>query len=272
MTVVDNYFPFDTGSGATATSARWRLMARLWYGSGVVPSYLNALRPSLAGSVVTIQTGAVWIDGYYGESDSPKTVGVTGAGMVVARMDPTARSIACFFVPGQTVPTQNQNGIYEIPLMSITGTTTLTPKDIRQFSAPTPTGPIHARACRVAAYPTSTTLVTYGFDTISWGTGFAGGIFTCPINADYLISAQVGFATTAANQWCNIWLCKNGVGQTWGGSPDSTIANAAYTAQATDIIPCVVGDTLSVQHQYSTAGLSGRVGAPFAFMTVRALP
>jgi hypothetical protein len=269
MTVVDNYFPFDTGSGATATPARWRLMARLWYGSGVVPLYLNALRPSLAGSVVTIQTGGVWIDGYYGESDSPKTVGVSGNGMVVARMDPTARQIAFYFVANQTVPTQNLNGIYEVPIMQVTGATG---KDIRQFSAPTPTGPIHARACRVAAYTTSTTQTTYGWDTISWGTGFAGGIFTCPINADYLVTTQCGFATTGANQWYNLIICKNGVGVTWNGTPDSTVANAAYMAQATDIIPCVVGDTLSVQHHCSTTGLAGYVGAGNAYMTVRALP
>ena len=145
MTVVDNYFPFDTGPGSTATAARrWRLMARLWSSTGVVPLYLNSLVPSIAGSVVTIGPGAVWIDGYYGESDSPKTVSVSGNGMVVARMDPTARNILIIFVPNQTVPTQNQNDIYEVPLALVTSGSIL--QDIRLFaveaSTAVPTGTV----------------------------------------------------------------------------------------------------------------------------------
>ena len=121
MTIVDNYFPFDSGPGQTATAARWRLMARLWSSTGVIPLFLSAMAPTIAGSVVTVGTGAVWIDGYYGESDSPKTVGVSGNGMVVAQMDPNARQITIKFISGQSTPTRNLNGIYEVPIVQVTG-------------------------------------------------------------------------------------------------------------------------------------------------------
>lgn len=142
MTLLDNYFPFDQGAGATATPARWRSMARYFYGSGVIASYLNALRPSQSGGIVTIQPGAAWIDGFYGENDAAKTLSVSGNGMVVARMDPNARSIAFVFVPNQTTPTQTPTGIYEIPLWNVTGATGT---DIRQYSiSPPPSPPTHS--------------------------------------------------------------------------------------------------------------------------------
>ena len=128
MTIVDNYFPFDTGPGSSATASRWRLMARVWQGSGVIANYLNNMSPSIAGSVVTINTGAVWIDGYYGEIDSPKTVSISGNVIVVARMDPTARQILLTSV---TTPTQTLTGIYEVPLARVTSGTLV---DIRQFA------------------------------------------------------------------------------------------------------------------------------------------
>jgi microcystin-dependent protein len=143
---VDNYFPFTTGLGAAATVARWRLMARNWVvgGSGVLANYLNQCFPSIAGSTVTIGTGAVWVDGFYGEIDTPKTLTISGNGMVVARMDPTAQIVEMVFVANQTVPTQNLTGIYEVGIAQISGGT-LT--DLRPLLQPTinlalPTGMI----------------------------------------------------------------------------------------------------------------------------------
>jgi hypothetical protein len=275
VTIVDNYFPFDTGPGSTATAARWRLMGRLWYGSGVVPSYLNACAPSIAGSVVTIQTGAVWIDGYYGEIDSPKTVAVTGNGMVVLRMDPVARQILVVFVPNQTVPTQLLTGIYEVPVMQVTGATG---KDIRIFSAPVPSGPVHAKVTRAGNFWTPSTYAVLPFDTVVYGSGFTGGVYTCPINADYLVSAQVGIETTAAGQWLNIWLQRTPVGASvinfnWNGSPSAQGASQVLVAHLTDVVPCSVGDKLQLTWLASTANLGGAngQGAIQTFMTVRAL-
>ena len=130
MTLVDNYFPFDTAPGNNASSARWRLMARLWCGSGVVPGYLSSFAPTLAGSVITTQSGAAWIDGFYGEMDESKTFTTSGNGMLVARMDPTAEQILLMFIPGQTTPTQSPTGLYEVPIARVTSGALV---DIRQF-------------------------------------------------------------------------------------------------------------------------------------------
>lgn len=271
MTIVDNYFPFDgTGPGATATAARWRLMARLWSGSGVVPLFLNSLRPSIAGSVVTIATGAVWIDGYYGEIDAPKSVSVSGNGMVVARMDPAARQIALYFVANQTVPVQNLTGNYEIPLMQVTGSTG---KDIRQFAAPIGT-PVHARAFRAGVWSSATTTYTFGFDSISYGSGFtvgAAAFFTCPINGDYLVTAHAGYIAAAVGQWYNLFLCKNGSQVAWSNN-HAALVGQYLTVNPTDIIPCTVGDQLSLQHSSSQNGNQGLVGSYMSYMTVRYLP
>lgn len=139
MTLVDSYFPFDSGPGAGATQARWRVMSRTLGTSGIIPGYLNSMAPTIAGSVVTINTGAAWIDGFYGEitSTTPaKNVTVTGAGMVVACADPTDHSVKIFFRAGQVTPAQptNGQGIFEIPLAQITGTSTFTLTDTRQYA------------------------------------------------------------------------------------------------------------------------------------------
>lgn len=132
MTLVDNFFPFDTGSGAGATPARWRLMARTWATSGILPRYLNQMAPTIAGSVVTIDTGAAWIDGFYGENGAIKNISATGNGMVVVRADPNSRQIVIAFVANQSVPTQSLVDIYEIPVCRVTaGVIT----DIRQFTS-----------------------------------------------------------------------------------------------------------------------------------------
>lgn len=138
MTLVDNYFPFDTGAGAAATPARWRLMARNWCGPGIIPGYHNQCIPTLAGSVVTVDTGAVWIDGFYGENAAPKGISVAGGdGMLVARADPTGRQVIFVYVVGQTVATQSLTDIYEIPIVRMTaGAMT----DIRQFASAGPGG------------------------------------------------------------------------------------------------------------------------------------
>ena len=192
MTIVDNYFPFDSGAGAVATAARWRLMARLWSSTGVIPLFLNSLAPTIAGSVVTIAPGAVWIDGYYGESDSPKTLSVSGNGMVVARMDPTAREILFVFVPNQTTPTRDQNGIYEVPLMQITGGSTGT--DIRLFAVEAatavPTGTIFDYAgatipsgwllCDGSLVSRTTYAALYGILGGAWGANDGSTNFKLP--------------------------------------------------------------------------------------------
>lgn len=171
MTLIDNYFPFDVGAGQAATSDRWRHMARLWYQSGVVPGYANQCRPTIAGSVVTIDLGALWIDGFYGEITIAKTVSVSGSGQVVARMDPTGRDIILVFVSGQNSPTQNLTGIYEVPLAQVaSGVLT----DIRQFSVPLRL-PTHTVVAETLMRPTGNS-ITASTNATTWLNWWAMGI------------------------------------------------------------------------------------------------
>jgi hypothetical protein len=265
---LDSFFPFDQGQGLNASQPRWRLMARLFYGSGVVPGYLNQFNATLAGGVLTIQSGGAWIDGFYGETAGNKALPVTN-GTVVARMDPTGRQIIFALLPTPQQPTQNLTDIYEIPLWVITGTSL---SDARQFANAVPGKAARGKVHRVAGYGTSTTPTIYGFDTIEYGSNWSSGsTFVCPYAADYLCHAQVGFATTGAGQWYNVKLMHNNVSTAWSGTPFGTLAGSAQVCQATDVIPCKAGDTLQVQHQCSTTGLQGYVGADRAYFVVRAL-
>lgn len=121
---VDNYFPFDTGVGASATVGRWRSMARFFYGTGVIPGVGSQLSTSIAGSQVTTLPGAAYIDGFYGEILNNKQINIapSTSGLVVARMDPGARKISIAFNPGAGTgqnPNQSLTGTYEIPLLRV---------------------------------------------------------------------------------------------------------------------------------------------------------
>jgi hypothetical protein len=249
-------------------------MARLFYGSGVVYGYLNSLAPTLAGSVVTIQAGACWIDGYYGEisSGNTKTVAVTGTGTVVARMDPTARQVVFAFTT-QALQ-QNLTGVFEIPIMQITSGVG---KDIRQFSSPNSPNRVGARVFKLfGTHNTSTAISTMVWDYGSWGAGVSGAYFTCPINADYFMTCTQGFTSTGAGQWFHLYLCQTPAGTSTvnqialSGTPNSAAAGLTVQTQVTDIIPCNAGDQLFVQHQSNTNGIS-LLGAASGFMTIRAL-
>jgi len=271
VTLLDSYFPFDTGSGTTATPARWRLMARLFYGSGVVPGNQNQLSCTIAGSVVTINTGAAWIDGFYGENDATKTVSVTGAGMIVARMDPNGRTITFVFVASQTVPTQTPTGIYEIPLYSVSAGLALT--DIRQFARATPTAAVQARAYRNAAW-TANTAERVPYDTLSFGSGFSlpSGIYTCPYAGTYLITGQYSSVATAVGQYTYAHLTHNG-GFTGVGNGVANYATAVgqqLASNVTDLVPCSTGDTLSITVASNVNGLVGVTGQ-WTYMAVRLL-
>jgi microcystin-dependent protein len=108
-------------------------MARSWLGSGVIPGYNNQCQPRLGGSVATVDTGGVWIDGFYGENSATKNISVAGGdGMLVARADPTARQVMFAYNLGTTPPTQTQTGIYEIPIARVTSGAMV---DIRQYAS-----------------------------------------------------------------------------------------------------------------------------------------
>lgn len=267
MTLLDNYFPFDQGPGATATPANWRQMARLWYGSGVVPGNGNQLACTISGGTVTIQPGAVWVDGFYGQSNANKQVtGVSGTGTIIARLDVTSRQI--YFMFTTTAIVQNPLANYDIPLYTVAGGV-LT--DARQFCAADPGKIARGKLVRVNPYPTSTAVVTYGFDTVIYGTNWSGATFVCPYAADYLCIAQIGFSSTAVGQWANIRLAHGTVVSAWSGTTNASAVGAAMVVKVEDIVPCKSGDTLYIQHNYSVNGAQGYVGAAQAYFSVRSL-
>jgi microcystin-dependent protein len=123
---VDNYFPFTNGPGSAATQDNWRLMARNWVqgGSGIIAGYKNQFKPTISGTSITVDTGAAWLDGFYGENTAAKTVTATGNGMVVVQMDPTPSTggvINIAFKVGQSKPVQQSTGVFEIPIATVAG-------------------------------------------------------------------------------------------------------------------------------------------------------
>lgn len=83
--VLDEFFPFDPGFGASANASRWRKMAALWQADGVVNNYLSSLSATQSGNQITVNPGGLFIHGYYGELQSAKTFTVGSNGTIVAQ-------------------------------------------------------------------------------------------------------------------------------------------------------------------------------------------
>jgi microcystin-dependent protein len=206
MTVVDNYFPFDTGPGAAATPARWRLMARQWSSPGVIPNYNNQCRPSLVGTALTIDTGGIWIDGFYGENQTSKTLSVVGGdGLVVARADPNGRQIVFSYNIGATQPVQTLTNIYEVSIARITAGAMV---DIRQFAnGGTPSGIIQDFAGATAPggwlLCDGTSYLKTDFPTLSSAIGIAWGGDASHFNVPDMrgrVPVGSGFASGLSNR------------------------------------------------------------------------
>jgi hypothetical protein len=141
MPLLDEFFPFDLGQGAPANTARWRKMAQLWQSDGVFAGYLNQLNASLAGTTVTVQTGAVFVHGYYGEVQNAQAItGVGTNGTVVAGVDLNAQTISLYYRDGVVdygpTPANNyeqDTSKWEIPLWLVSGTTLI---DLRTMINP----------------------------------------------------------------------------------------------------------------------------------------
>jgi hypothetical protein len=101
MGLVDEYFPFDLGHGYPANTARWRKMAQLWQSDGVLQGYLNQLNATLAGTTVTVQTGGLFLHGYYGEVQTAQSItGVGTNGTVVAGVDLVNQTVSIYYRDG----------------------------------------------------------------------------------------------------------------------------------------------------------------------------
>jgi len=140
MANFDEFFPFDPGYGASANAARWRKMANLWMADGVLANYLNQMNATVAGTTVTVQTGAVFIHGYYAEIINPQTFTV-GTGTIVAQVNYANEVVALIYrdtvVDYGTGGFQQDTNVWEIPIWGASttaGTTTLL--DLRNLINP----------------------------------------------------------------------------------------------------------------------------------------
>jgi hypothetical protein len=131
MALLDEFFPFDLGNGAPANTARWRKMAQLWAPDGILANYLNQLNATLAGTTVTVQSGGLFLHGYYGEVQNPQTItGVGTNGTVVAGADLVNQNVSIYYrdqvVDYGSNPATNYEqdaNKWEMPLWLVSGTT-----------------------------------------------------------------------------------------------------------------------------------------------------
>jgi hypothetical protein len=268
-------------------------MSRGFMYSGIVPGIANQFGASISAGVVTINTGAVWVDGFYGETTINHTVSSAGLGpgLIVLRADPVARTIGFVYLPGVTTPNQPSNGQgqYEIPLYYVTSATAFT--DVRQwatatddftrynFSYPYLYRPSNSNYCargkmwRYAAYSSSTTLYNYGWDTVWYGEWWQpGGVFYCPYSADYFVSFSLGYVGPVQNAWVNGRVMRNSDTTNCWAQGVSAAAGGWAVATTSDVVPARGGDVLYVQHWYSHSGYQGLTNmADVARFTVRAL-
>jgi hypothetical protein len=134
----DEFFPFDPGFGASASAARWRKMANLWIADGVVANYLNQMNGTLVGNQITVQSGAVFIHGYYAEIVNSQTFTVGTNGTIVAQANFNTELVALVY--RDTVVDYGSGGyeqdtnIWEIPIWGISGGNTLL--DLRNLINP----------------------------------------------------------------------------------------------------------------------------------------
>jgi len=129
MANFDEFFPFDPGYGASANAARWRKMAQLWVADGVLANYLNQMNATIAGSTVTVQSGAVFIHGYYAELQNSQNFTVGTNGTIVAQVNFANEVVALVYrdtiVDYGGGGFQQDNNVWEIPIWGVSGGTTL---------------------------------------------------------------------------------------------------------------------------------------------------
>lgn len=123
MSTFETYWPMDDGPGANTGMLRWRKMARLWAHDGVVRGVGAELRPQYydpASETWVVGTGAVWVNGFYGEATANKEIRVPGnRGLIVARL--RAGAVTLFFKPNDPNPWQDPDGEWEVPLHWLEG-------------------------------------------------------------------------------------------------------------------------------------------------------
>lgn len=121
---MDEYYPFEAGFGSTANSQRWRQLFGNVLPDGVVYGFLNQLAPvyNSGAGTVTIDTGALIIDGMWGALSTLQTIAVSGNGTVVASLNLSTKVASILWSAGEIeYPYTRNSTTYEVPLFSVVG-------------------------------------------------------------------------------------------------------------------------------------------------------
>lgn len=138
--MANQFFPFDSGPGASVQESQWVLMARAWRESGILMtgSVLDtggefAVVPNTGMSLTVKAKGEAWIRGVYFRMDTDQTVTLAAADpalpridLVVLRADWVANTVSVAVVQGTPNanptppnPTQVEGSRWDIPLAQV---------------------------------------------------------------------------------------------------------------------------------------------------------
>lgn len=241
-------WPTDAAEGSVATEARWRQMARHWTPSGVLAEVGGALKPTLTFPNLSIQSGAVWIDGHYAELPGSQVLTATANGIAVVRFDPAANSAELLWRDGVSVPTQSPTGVWEEPIAETVGSVL---KDVR--------GLVSAHGGRTGTTRTTaqSSLPANAFTTLNWSiTSFDSGGFifssteaVIPPGLDgiYAVSAQLATSGTNVGAYISAQI---------GGLRIDTLATGNGRSHISYHGPLTAGTKVSFRYWGGTAGSS----------------
>jgi hypothetical protein len=194
----DEYFPFNKGFGSPANASRWQKMSKIWSGDGVDIGvdfqFGNVGNPTTyAGTTVTLQSGAVYLQGYYAEllASAPLAITVPNnpTGVIVAHLNILTSVMEPLYLNGLSVPPVNSaTDAYLFLWKLVAGVFT----DKRVLVGPIPIGnlgaplvpasgvslindPTHAFGFDCTVYVTGGTVTNIAIDGMS--TGLTSGTF-----------------------------------------------------------------------------------------------
>ena len=227
-------WPTDGADGSVATEARWRKMGRIWTPSGVVDNVSGELVPSLAFPNLTVQAGAVWVDGHYAELTGSQVLTVTANGLVVVRFDPAANSAELLYRDGASTPNQSPTGVWELPVAKLVGSVMT---DLRgALVNPALDQEVSRRLSGVGAMGQTTSLANV--QVFGGGTTAAIGAATAPTVGRYLALVEAACFSTAGISTANldIFCTETGI-----HSPGAGYAVPVGVAQSTTIPISMMG-------------------------------
>ena len=133
-------------------------MGRHWTPTGVLAGVGGQMKPTLAGTNLTVLDGAAWVDGHYCELLGAQVLTVTANGIAVVRFDPAANTAELVWRDAITTPSQSPTGVYEMLVASTTGSALKDRRSLVRAGQPQPNG--------VEMYNAGTTYL----DRIQWVT------------------------------------------------------------------------------------------------------